>query len=79
MQNTQTPNGTLSGVLLLSKCDGTAEEVLCQEVVCAAFLTGPLTYRESDVFVVNSAMAGAVFSNRFTVSALCFIISTSPV
>ena len=37
-----------------------------------------LTYRESEVSVGNDAKAGAVFSNHFTVSALCFILSTSP-
>ena len=42
------------------------------------FLTGLLTYRESDVSAGNSATAGAVFSNHFTVSAFCFIFSTSP-
>jgi hypothetical protein len=30
------------------------------------------------VSVVNSAMGGAVFSNHLTVSARCFIFSTSP-
>jgi hypothetical protein len=42
------------------------------------FLTGLLTYRESEVPVGNSAMADEVFSNHFTVCALCFIFSTSP-
>jgi hypothetical protein len=36
------------------------------------------TYRDSDASVDNSAMLGAVFSNDFTVCALCFIFSMSP-
>ena len=46
--------------------------------VATVFMTGFLTYRESNLSIGNSAMVGAVFSNHFTVSAFCFIFSTSP-
>lgn len=37
-----------------------------------------LTYTESGMSLGNSAMAGMVFSNHFTVRALCFILSRRP-
>ena len=46
--------------------------------VTTVFLTGLLTYRESNLSIGNNATVGAVFSNHFTVSAFCFIFSTSP-